>query len=324
VERLNQIIELANLHNKVLGFSLIPNQQPTYEPMLLTPSVLQKGASGLYTETTEETVEETADTPPNGFSEEFPDFGDSDDKLEDAVFAIKPFLFPAVRMCPFVAKGLCKHAGFNKQRALSTHCRMKHRDENGNPIIFTTVEVDPLEDGTAKIPCRWKCDRFFASYHAANDHSKKANTHCEKSEANIYPRPCPWSEVPGTECVYPLLTWVRAESSHCTYLMYEDVLANTSQIPIQDQTIFARATFLPKPRDHTKRRNPVSRSIALVCVTLSSSSACQCDQKELVSVCLHGDTDQNMKEHHTTSKPIATYGFFPKLVLDVSTLHRRD
>jgi hypothetical protein len=126
--------------------------------MLLTPSVLQKGASGLCTETTEETVDETADSP---LDEEFSDAGESDDGLEDADFAIKPFLFPAVCMCPFVAKGLCKHAGFNKQRALSTHCRMKHQDENGNPIIFTTVEEDPLEDDTAKIPCRWKCDRCF-------------------------------------------------------------------------------------------------------------------------------------------------------------------
>lgn len=219
MERLNQIIELANLHNKVLGLSLIPKQQPTYERMLLTPSVLQKGASGLCTETTDETINETAGFP---LDEEFSDAGDSDDGFEDAVSAIKPFLFPAVRMCPFVAKGLCKHAGYTKQRALSTHCRMKHKDENGQPIILTTVEEDPLEDGTAKIPCRWKCDRFFASYHAANDHSKKANTHCEKSEANIYPRPCPWSEVPGTECTVSPFASSQAESHHCTKMHNSD------------------------------------------------------------------------------------------------------
>ena len=78
MERLNQIIELANLHNKVLGLSLIPKQQPTYERMLLTPSVLQKGASGLCTETTDETINETAGFP---LDEEFSDAGDSDDGL---------------------------------------------------------------------------------------------------------------------------------------------------------------------------------------------------------------------------------------------------
>lgn len=220
VDRLNQIIELANFHNQVFGLSLIPNQQPTYERMLLTPSALQKGASGSHAETIK--AEEITDSPLDEFDEESPDSIDSDDEQEVAVTAIKPFLFPAIRMCPFVAKGLCKHAGFNTQRGLSTHCRMKHQ-ENGNPIILTTVEEDPLENGTAKIPCRWKCDRFFASYHAANDHSKKATTHCEKTEANVYPRPCPWSEVPGTECTVGPFASSRAESHHCTTMHTSDV-----------------------------------------------------------------------------------------------------
>jgi hypothetical protein len=181
VDRLNEIIELANVHNEALGLSLIPNQQPTYEPMLLIPSA----------ESHAETIEETADSPLDEFDEGLPDVGDNDDENKDTASAIRSFLFPAVRVCPFVAKGLCNHPGFTRQRALSTHCRMKHQGENRKPIILTTVEEDPLEDGTAKIRCRWKCDRFFTSYYAANDHAKKATTHCEKLESNIYPRPYP-------------------------------------------------------------------------------------------------------------------------------------
>ena len=169
VDRLNQIVDLANLHNKLLGLSLIPDQQPTYERMLLIPSAPQEEASEAVK--AEETAEsppdavhkelpdagdddETADFPPDAVHEELPDARDGDDEVEESASAIKPFLFPAVHMCPFVAKGLCDHAGYTTQRGLSTHCRMRHKDENGKPIILTTVEEDPLEDGTVYPPAQ--------------------------------------------------------------------------------------------------------------------------------------------------------------------------
>ena len=37
---------------------------------------------------------------------------------------------------------------------------------------------------------------------AANDHAKNTAKYCDNTEADVYPRACPWSKVHGTVCVH--------------------------------------------------------------------------------------------------------------------------
>ncbi|KAH7065757.1 hypothetical protein BKA63DRAFT_585709 [Paraphoma chrysanthemicola] len=114
-------------------------------------------------------------------------------------------------ICPFKALGQCgsKTTAYKDYRALSNHCNQEHRGK-----IIDSVEFDPFEDGTCKIPCPKRCGGNFSSYHAAHDHAKMPSR-CRRPDNVIFPRLCPWSLVPGVDCVYKSDDY-RSESAHAS------------------------------------------------------------------------------------------------------------
>jgi hypothetical protein len=90
--------------------------------------------------------------------------------------------------CPFCAYKCKSKTGRN------AHVRAKH--ENATPR--KTVEQDPLEDGSKKIPCPKRCGAMFACYKTANFHSKLP------AECPLpFPTPivCAWKHVIGCSSV---------------------------------------------------------------------------------------------------------------------------
>jgi hypothetical protein len=107
-----------------------------------------------------------------------------------------PFKQPETFTCPFEVLGECpKPAKLKNARSVALHVKQKHPG-----VTIETYEHNPLEDGTAKVPCPKLCGRLFSSHHAANDHAKNP-THCDRPEIDTYPRRCPWNELPDVECV---------------------------------------------------------------------------------------------------------------------------
>lgn len=64
------------------------------------------------------------------------DLGNSDDE-DTSSTAIRSFLLPKKRTCPFVPM---ENEFFATHRSLALHCRMKHKDKSGNPMLVTPVE----------------------------------------------------------------------------------------------------------------------------------------------------------------------------------------
>jgi hypothetical protein len=85
------------------------------------------------------------------------DFYDYDSDGERVPFY--PFKQPETFTCPFEILGECrKPAKLKNTRSFALHVKQKHPG-----AIIETYEQNPLEDGTAKVPCPKLCGRLFSS-----------------------------------------------------------------------------------------------------------------------------------------------------------------
>jgi hypothetical protein len=104
--------------------------------------------------------------------------------------AIQPFKEPVTWVCPYKSTGRCSHPKgyFPKFEDLTSHVRLKHAKDK----LVTPYAIDPMPDGTRKIPCPRECGMMYSSHH-------KAAYHAKRSECTGRPAPttavfaCPWS-----------------------------------------------------------------------------------------------------------------------------------
>jgi hypothetical protein len=91
-----------------------------------------------------------------------------------------PFKQPETFTCSFEVLGECpKPAKLKNARSVAPlHVKQKHPG-----VIIGTIEQNPLEDGTAKVPCPKLCGRLYSSHHVANDHAEDP-THCDGHESD--------------------------------------------------------------------------------------------------------------------------------------------
>jgi hypothetical protein len=221
IERLDRIVNLANTYASALELPKISSYEPTYEripAIALSTHKQQHSQRDTHVESALSADSQTPALPADSFGEE--ELGDSDDEQD---FAIKAFDYPSWWHCPFAKEGKCPYKGFGTQRGLAAHCKQVHKIESSIAMLVSRFQENPLEDGTAKIPCRWGCGKFFSSYHAANDHAKNTSQKCEMNEKNIYPRPCPWAKVSETECKVTPFHTSCAESAHCAQAHAGDI-----------------------------------------------------------------------------------------------------
>ena len=122
--------------------------------------------------------------------------------------AFKPFALKRRWYCPYRLKGLpCVHrkknglqpGEFNSFQALCQHTDKAH---DGGKQVVTPVEMDPLPDGTKKIPCIKKCGAMFTSYQQANQHSQLKYKDPGSSNPTKKPRGCSMPNRTNIPCVW--------------------------------------------------------------------------------------------------------------------------
>jgi hypothetical protein len=104
--------------------------------------------------------------------------------------AIQPFKERATWVCPYKAIGRCSHPKgyFPKFKELTSHVRLKHAKNE----LVTPYAIDPMPDGTLKIPCPRECGEMFSSHRGANNHAKRSEcTGQPVSSTAVFA--CPWS-----------------------------------------------------------------------------------------------------------------------------------
>jgi hypothetical protein len=132
---------------------------------------------------------------------------DPDDQYQsdEEDVAICPFEPLDFYVCPFKILGQCKRSEtFQTMKACALHV---HKADPRHTI--KTVDQDPLEDGTMKVPCQRLCGQMFARYSSAIYHTK---LNCTVAPSSDYPKPCPWNDF-GIGCIEISIS-ARAAATH--------------------------------------------------------------------------------------------------------------
>jgi hypothetical protein len=119
--------------------------------------------------------------------------------------AFQPFKQKFTWICPYKASGRYHQKGnFPTFAGVAAHVRMSHR----NATLVTPYEIDPLPDGTLKIPCPNGCLKLFISHQTENQHAKLAECKAP-ARSNMS---CSWA--PYTGCTHKGFPTAKSLTNH--------------------------------------------------------------------------------------------------------------